>query len=134
MGKRTIDGWELTAGLPGRERIAAQPGQLVFMGFDIVESFSLMSADEKLGQYDIELVVKSERRAGGGYRLRLHFTDVSGLTLKVGAGGLVQVMGLTIENISDRQWERQNWQIGQIEDSELSFRAADVRIVAVDPV
>ena len=132
MGKQVIDGWKRIAVLPGWEGIAVRPGQFVFMEFNILESFSLKSACEKYGSYDIEIILRSERRIGGDYRLQLRFIDISGLVLKAGAGG--QIMGMTIENISDRQWERQNWQIGQIEDSKFSFRAADAQIVAIDPV
>ena len=134
MGKRTIDGWKRIAVLPGWECIAVRPGQFVFMEFNILESFSLKSAGKKYGSYDIKFILRSERRTGGDYRLQLRFIDISGLVLKAGAGGPVQIMGMTIENISDRQWERQNWQIGQIEDSSFSFRAADAQIVAIDLV
>jgi hypothetical protein len=134
MGKRMIDGWERMAVLPVSERIARLPGQFVFMEFNTLESFSLKSADESHGRYDIDIVLRSEKRLGGDFRLHLRFIDISGLICRAGAGGLVQIMGLTIDNIADRQWERQNRQIGQIEDSELSFRAADVQIAAIDAV
>ena len=121
MGKRAIE---------GLDKAKAVLGDFSWMDFTAVRRFSLDCRDETYRVFDIDLVLESERRSGGNYSLHLRFRDVSGLSLTA----THQIAGLTIENIADRQWERKNWQIGQIEDTTLEFCAADVSVISLTPL
>ncbi len=117
MGKWVIE---------GLDKANAILGHFSWTDFTAVRRFSLEALDAPHRVFDIDLVLESERHTEN-YALHLRFHDISGLSLKVAH----KFMGLTIENIADRQWERQNWEVGQIEDSRLRFRAAEIEIVSL---
>jgi hypothetical protein len=125
MGKTMIDGIELAK---------INLGKFSFHEFSTLSELHYVLQDSSHAKYDLELVLRSQGRRMGDYSLKILFVDVSGLDLKSLDDGLSHITGLAIENISDRQWENQNWEIHDFEDSRIEFRAADVRILSVTPL
>ncbi len=125
MSKKTIDGFELAT---------KTIGQFSFHEFTTLSELHFVSQDASHARYVLELVLESRGRQNGDYALKIRFVDVSGFSLKSIGGGLAQVTGFYIENISDRGWENQNWEIGDYENSTICFRAANVCVLAASPL
>jgi hypothetical protein len=62
-----------------------------------------------------------------GY-VRAYFTGVSNLSIKNIGGALTQLQMLTINNISDRQLDRVNYEVSELEHDSLSFVCQSFRI------
>ncbi len=61
--------------------------------------------------YDLSLVLEKS-----GDRVRVIFRDVSNLRIDDFGGGLTQLRGLKIDDISARQWDRARYSITELED------------------
>lgn len=60
------------------------------------------------------------------------FCDVTCLKIDTFGGNFVQLIDLTINNISDRGWENIFWIITD-DDRKLSFYCSSVEVISVDP-
>ena len=58
-----------------------------------------------------------------GDELRLQFGGVSNLKIASFGGGLTQIVGLYIKDISGNGWNGISWEIGDFENGAISFLA-----------
>jgi hypothetical protein len=68
------------------------------------------------------------------YRVRMRFQGIRNLQLKGFGEYPPQMVGFEITDISDRGWERIQFQVEDYENDRLSFWCEDAAIVAVEPV
>jgi hypothetical protein len=92
-----------------------------------VKELHFVEGDEGTNSYNIALVVLSDERPVSA-TIRLIFSDVSDLHITSFGGGLTQIRGLYIKDISERGWERKKWEIGDFENGVIRFCAAAVTI------
>ena len=116
--------------IEGLDKARAVLGEFSWREFDMIHAVSVQRRNGGVHERDVDLILDSERRRSGNYRVHLRFREISDFKLTT----CFQISGLTIENIADHQWERQNWQVGQLEDSVFSLRAAEVEVVSVTPL
>lgn len=65
------------------------------------------------------------------FRVRLVFDRVHDLRLHL-LGGVTQVMGFLIDDISDRAWEDLCFQVSDHEDDKIAFQCAAIRVDSVE--
>jgi hypothetical protein len=65
------------------------------------------------------------------FRIRLVFDRVHDLRLR-SFGGVTQVMGFSIDDISDRAWEGLCFQVSDYEGDKIAFQCAAIRVDAVE--
>lgn len=85
------------------------------------------------GQSRLELTISSDWRETD-YSVTFRFAGVSARTINDVGGGLIQVIGFDVSDISDRQWEGINWEVYGCEDQALHFYAESVTIVNIEKV
>ena len=61
--------------------------------------------------------------------IALRFVGVTNLDIKGFGGGIRQISGLHIENISDQQWDRITYRVFDYEDGKISFLCRNYEIV-----
>jgi hypothetical protein len=123
MTKREINGLEAARDILG---------QFDFREFSTLVELHFLSVSERHAIYDVELLLQSVSRTPN-FAMRIRFHGIQGLSLGPIGGGLAQIPGLYIDNIAERGWEGLFWKIGDFEDSRISFHAADVSILSVEP-
>ena len=133
MPKR-IEGIEKAIAELGESSIVqpSRPGEFCFGRFGTLEKLTFFK-DDADPAYDMELVLLSDRSAGESVerRISLKFGGVSGLSVKSFGGGLTQIVGLYVKDISRDGWEGLHWEIGQIEDSNIFFRCRNVSVATL---
>lgn len=104
-------------------------GEVLLSGYTTVEKLSFYALDLDNSVYDAELVLASGR--GDMPRISIRFGRVTNLELKSFGGGLTQITGLYIREISARGWEYQKFEVGDFENSAFSLRCHRVTIAGV---
>ncbi|WP_119303170.1 hypothetical protein [Dongia deserti] len=117
----------------GSEKVSAKLGRFSPSAFKIVEKLAFFAADVESTRYDLDIVLLTDKSTMQ-YRVSIRFENVIGLKVKDFGGGLTQVMGLYIQDISEKGWDRQNWEIGDFEHSVISFRCRDLYISSCEAV
>jgi hypothetical protein len=80
--------------------------------------------------YSYSLVLDMAESASGGARaVSIQFDGVANLDLRGLGGGLSQIMGLCVESIADRQWERLNFRVTDFEHGRIEFLCCDYNVV-----
>jgi hypothetical protein len=72
------------------------------------------------GDYALDLVL-AKGMAGSSDSVRMHCEAVSQFEVKGFGGGHTQLLYLVVEDVSDRQWDRVRFRVGDAEDDKMSF-------------
>lgn len=95
--------------------------QSLNQAFDRHKFVSLLNFDTHLSTGVCNLVLCLVDDVSPSSRLVLEVHEVADVTLKCFGGGITQVVGLHIRDVSDEQRDRVNYAIEDLEDSRLSF-------------
>ena len=68
-------------------------------------------------------------RAPGSKALSVRFDGVASLSLRAFGGGLTQILGLDVRDVSNQQWDRQPYEVFDYERDVISFRCRAYEIV-----
>jgi hypothetical protein len=64
----------------------------------------------------------AEGATPGSQAVSIQFDTVAGLTLSEFGGGITQILSLDVRDISRHQWDRQTYQVVDLERNAISFR------------
>ena len=70
----------------------------------------------------------AEENTKGASVVRVQFSGVTGLSLREFGGGLTHLMCLSVEDVSDRQWDRVAYSVTELEDESIAFLCREVNI------
>jgi hypothetical protein len=102
-------------------------GLLNFSDFRRVRELRFLEQPEA-SESQLTLVLESEGRSPN-FLLSLRFEGVQNLKLSFG-GQLTQIIGFGITDISQRQWERLNWEVTDFENGCIHFYCREVEILS----
>jgi len=91
-----------------------------WQGFTVVVSFSF-TTDLATGACSLVLDLAEDEKSGSR-AVSLQFDTVADLMLSDFGGGITQVLALEVRDISQQQWDRQRYQVVEVERNALSFR------------
>lgn len=72
----------------------------------------------------------AEAETGSARGIRAEFLGVSNLFIREFGGGLTQLLLLAVEDISDRQLDRINYEVKELERDSISFLCQEVTITS----
>jgi hypothetical protein len=75
------------------------------------------------------LLDMADRPSGGARAVSIQFDGVANLNLRGVGGGLSPIMGLEVESIKERQWERLNFRVTDLEHGQIDFLCRDYNVV-----
>ena len=64
----------------------------------------------------------AEGATPGSQAVSIRFESVAGLTLSEFGGGITQILSLDVRDISGQQWDRQAYEVVDLERNAISFR------------
>jgi hypothetical protein len=118
--------------IDGIDAARAILGEFSLIDFSKVKELAFFSDDETLSAYDVKLSLLRDRPAHERAGLTFLFERASGVRLNNIGGGLTQIMGLYIKDISENGWEYLKWQIGDYENNAIDLYCFKVSIIAVE--
>jgi hypothetical protein len=89
-------------------------------GYTIVVSM-LFESDADTGNCDLVLDLAIDHVAGSP-ALTVRFDGIVDLSLQHFGGGITQIMALSVRSVSDRQWDRQAYEVFDEEHGAIYFR------------
>src|ERR1041384_6237504 len=123
-----MEGQDAAEAVLGRLSVSTYGSYWIRGLYDVIE-FRLYKSDDLDDGTILDMLMETEGRTPN-YRVILRFGGVSQLRLaseeSFGGGtakAVGRISGLDIKDISDRQWEGIRWDIGDYEDSAISFYA-----------
>jgi len=125
----------MSTSIEGLAKAEAATGKPSLHGFRLLSSLSLTRDEYDLPypSYTLTLTVDTEHRSSN-LRLRLRFTKVSNLKLGELGSGHIQIIGLNIIDISDRQWESFRFEVEDYEDQRIHFFCWNAEVLDVTPL
>jgi hypothetical protein len=111
-------------GLEAAEKIL---GPLKFFHFRRVRELRFLE-QPGASESQLDLFVESQDRSPN-FLLNLRFRGVQNLKLTFG-GQLTQIIGFDISDISQRQWDRLNWEVTDFENGRIHFYCREVEILS----
>jgi hypothetical protein len=105
------------------QRMTADEASRSWRGMTIVVRLAF-ETDMTTGNCTLVLDL-ADGETAGSKAVSIRFDGVVGLTLKHFGGGLTQVLSLEVRDISDRQWDRQAYEVADQERDGISFRCQD---------
>ena len=75
------------------------------------------------------LLEMAEQPSGRARAVSIQFNGVADLNMRGVGGGLSQIMGLKVETIKERQWERLNFRVTDFEHGKIEFLCRDYEVV-----
>lgn len=118
MTNRYISGWDKVTDIIGTFSIRE---------FSKVKELHFIDRECYNNEFDLYIVLFSEYRKINN-KINIKFYNVSNLYIKIFGGGLTQITGLYIKDISDKGWEKIRWEVGDFEIGAIKFYAADISI------
>ena len=105
-------------------------GGLSLRDFTTVTSLSFSAVDGQYSKYSLSLIMIYGPRI---LRDELIFQcgGVSNLKIASFGGGLTQIMGLYVKDISDHGWSELNWEISDFENGVISFFAETLSMTLI---
>ncbi len=98
-------------------------------GFTILQSLNFsVELDSGVCTLILDLADSEVKGANG---IRAKFEGVSNLSIQDLGGGLTQLLLLTVEDIRDRQLDRINYQIHELERDSLSFVCRTLAVIDI---
>lgn len=102
-------------------------------GFTTLLYFEFSVEELESGDYKLVMIL-AESEFKSAKVIRAEFLGVTNLCVKDFGGGMVQLLLLTIEDVRDKQLDRINYSISELEKDNISFMCRAVNFIETGPL